>query len=408
MSTISCDVFILGGGPSGVSCALGLADSGLRVVLADKAAFPRDKICGDAMSPDVIKQLSKISGSLRERFYASAQKEFIRGIRIFDPIGRGANLDLNLSGKGSNEGYVMPRLEFDQLMMEELKSRSSVQIMEGVSVTKLHREKEGIRVESSAGEFHCRMYVGADGAQSISNKQLAGYEIDRNHHCAAMRVYYENVDFPEGRERIELHFVQGVLPGYLWIFPMAGNRANVGIGMLSSALTEKKVNLRQEMEKLIREDERFSPRFANARPLETPKGFGIPVGAKRRPLSGNHFLLTGDAASLVDPLSGEGIGNALRSGRFAAKQILACFENNRFDAEFNRDYDKVLYKMLMPEFKISRFMQRVFHYPAGIKMFVGFALKSERYRRFLSYLLESNFFSEWNRPSYYLKGFKKV
>lgn len=398
---IETDIAILGAGPAGCACALELSNSGLKVLLIDKAAFPRDKICGDALSPDVVKQLGMISESLAQRFEQHPKKQFIRGIRMYSPSGNMAELDLNLEKPGALNGYTMTRLHFDQILAEEVKAQPAITIWENTEVSAITQQQDGINLQSSKGTINAKMLFAADGAQSMAAKQLTNRKLDREHHCGALRQYYTNVSFPLSTDRIELHFIQDVLPGYVWIFPMSDNTANVGIGMLSSALAKKKVNLRQTLEHVLHHDDRFKQRFAQAQSLENSKGFGIPIGSKKFVLSGNYFLLGGDAAHLVDPLSGEGIGNALRSGRFAAKHLIKCFEQQRFDADFNTQYDQVIYKLLQREFQLSRFVQRLFQHPRAVNLFVSAAAKSKRYRRLLQHLLETNFFSRWASFDYY-------
>ena len=166
------------------------------------------------------------------------------------------------------------------------------------------------------------MIIGADGAHSVVAKYLGTTTIERKHHSAGLRVYYENITSFHPDRYIELYFFNEILPGYLWIFPLPDNKANVGIGMLSDTITKKKINLRETLEKLMRTHPALKERFQYARPLETVKGFGLPLGSKQRKISGDRILLAGDAASLIDPFSGEGIGNAIRSGRVAAEHVL--------------------------------------------------------------------------------------
>jgi flavin-dependent dehydrogenase len=114
---------------------------------------------------------------------------------------------------------------------------------------------------------------------------------------------------------------------------------------------------------LLSTDERFRNRFQFAKALETVKGFGLPLGSKQRQLSGDRFLLTGDAASLIDPFSGEGIGNAIRSGRVAASHIVNCFKKKNFSAAFNLEYDREIYRRMRKELQLSRRMQKLCRYP---------------------------------------------
>jgi flavin-dependent dehydrogenase len=134
---------------------------------------------------------------------------------------------------------------------------------------------------------------------------------------------------------------------------------NVGIGMLSSRISQKRVNLRRTFETLLREHPLLSHRFKEAVPLETAHGFGLPLGSAKRSISGSRLLLAGDAAGLIDPFTGEGIGNAIRSGRIAADHIISCFKAGDFSSSFNLQYDKAIYGKMWREFKTSSLLQRL-------------------------------------------------
>ena len=134
-------------------------------------------------------------------------------------------------------------------------------------------------------------------------------------------------NFNEGNF-IELYFFKDFVPGYLWVFPLPNNEANVGIGLLSSFISKKSVNLKEIFQKQLKEHPAFQERFKDAVPIETIKGYGLPLGSAMKQISGNRFLLLGDAASLIDPFSGEGIANGIRSGRLAADVVKEAMTKN--------------------------------------------------------------------------------
>ncbi len=139
---------------------------------------------------------------------------------------------------------------------------------------------------------------------------------------------------------IELHFLPELLPGYFWIFPMPNGRANVGAGMLSSVVAKRKVDLKKEMEKIINEHPVISKRFVHAKPEGKAQGWGLPLGRKVGSISGDNLLLCGDAASLIDPFTGEGIGNAVLSGRYAAEKALNAIATNDYSVKNLRKFFK--------------------------------------------------------------------
>ena len=156
---------------------------------------------------------------------------------------------------------------------------------------------------------------------------------------------------------IELHFIEELLPGYFWIFPLPDNRANVGLGVLTKQIKKKNINLKRTLQKILNERDGIKERFKNARPVDEIRGWGLPLGSSRRRLSGERFLLIGDAGSLIDPLTGEGIGNAFQSAQVASKIIERALIARDFSEEYLFEYDRKLYSELKDELKLSEYIQ---------------------------------------------------
>lgn len=397
------DLVIVGAGPAGAVAALKMVGKGYKVALLDKAIFPRDKICGDALSPDVLQQLEWISPSLAARFDKMEAKHEVVGLRVIAP--NKTHLDISVMSNRKLKGFVVSRMDLDNMLIDEVKAHPEIQLFEDTEIKEISNVGDRVVLQTSKGEFTSRMIIGADGNHSLVAKQLGGRaNIDREHHCAALRQYYDNVSWPEGKKRIELHLIDEVLPGYLWVFPMHNNRANVGIGMVSSDVSKKKVNLKQVLSNQLKADTELGRRFAEAKPLENVKGFGIPIGSKRYQLSGDKYLLAGDAACLVDPVSGEGIGNAIRSGRFSADWVIAALEANRTDAAFLAAYDKKIYSMMGDEFRLSSFLQRRFRSRRVINGTVRFIKHTKLGNRLFHLLFEeTKFYGDWAKLAYYKK-----
>jgi geranylgeranyl reductase family protein len=359
----------MGAGPAGAACALSLAASGLRIAVLDKATFPRDKICGDALSVDVVNQLDRLSPALSEEFEEFARKTPSYGVRIIAPSLQ--HIDIPFEKDGRQQcGYVCSRMDFDHMLFRHMKAIKGISVFENTTVQAIAMKAGAVELQLQREAISAGMVVGADGAQSMVARQLAGQRMQRRHHSAGLRMYFENVGGFNDGNFIELYFLKDILPGYLWVFPLSGGRANVGIGMLSSVAAEKHSSLRETMLTHLSECPGLSERFRDAKALERPRGFGLPLGSIRRPLSGERYLLTGDAAGLIDPFSGEGIGNALRSGRFAAAHIAQCFQHQDFSAHFNKAYDRAIYKAMMPELRLSHHMQKLSRYSSLLNFVV--------------------------------------
>jgi len=413
MKSVEFDVIIVGAGPSGIIAAMQLAKQDLKILLLEKEVFPRDKTCGDALSVDVSNQFEMIDIGLAKRFESLTTKVPSYGVKIVAPNQQ--FIDIPFVHKGKKKcGHICKRIDFDHFLCKELRQFQNITIIENSKVvdidvsdefvlvktkellhqdtqssTKTHEENNQRKSTKSAGKtYKSKIILGADGAQSIVDKILSNNKIDLNHYSAGLRVYYKNVTNFHKENFIELHFFKAILPGYLWIFPLPNNEANIGIGMLSSQVSKKKINLKKTLTSLLKTHPNLKTRFQNAEALEKVKGFGLPLGSKKREISGNRFLLLGDAAGLIDPFSGEGIANAIRSGRVAAMHIENCFEASDFSAKQNKAYDNEIYHRMSKEFKISRTLQNLCKYPILFNFVVNKANKNRALHNFLTETLE--------------------
>jgi len=247
--------------------------------------------------------------------------------------------------------------------------------------------------------------IGADGDKSIVRKKYLSEHTAPKTYAVGLRAYYEGVTGLHTDNFIELHFLPEMLPGYLWIFPLPNGMANVGVGILSERIREKKINLREQMLYAIKNNPQIAPRFADAKINGKIQGWGLPLAMERQPLSGDQFMLTGDAACLIDPFSGEGIGNALYSGMLAAAAIKEALAANDFSAAFLKNaYDDVVYKRLGDELKISATLQRLCKYPWLFNFVVNKAYKSASLRNTISCMFtDMDLREQLSKPSFYFK-----
>ncbi|MDX1419971.1 MAG: NAD(P)/FAD-dependent oxidoreductase [Rubricoccaceae bacterium] len=354
------DAVIVGAGPGGATAAAVMARKGLRPLLLDRDTFPRDKICGDALSGktvDVMKRLGMIDALL-----AVSQIDSW-GVTFSGPYGDEAAIPFTKAlDKPVAPGFVCDRVTFDRLVFDQA-VEAGAEIWTGATVTGLLREGQrvvGVTVKRDGKEEEVRapITVGADGAYSVVVRELGMDQLDAHHYCAGLRWYWEGVTGFHDLNHIEIHFVDEAIPGYFWIFPMADGKANVGLGMLSSIVKKKDIKLKPLLEQLV-EHPRFKHRFEHGRPLEKMRGWGLPLGSKPRPLAGDGWMLVGDAGSLIDPFTGEGIGNAMVSAEKAAEWTERAKDQGDYSAAFLRGYDKDVLDYLGNELRLSHAMQRL-------------------------------------------------
>lgn len=347
------DVIICGAGPAGSTCALALESSGLKVAIIDKHQFPRDKVCGDAVAAYVPKVLRTINPKYADSLDQFPHKKYVNTGRIVSP--NGTPLDFTFS----ESGFISTRLSFDNFLFEQVQKLSNVDIYTSTSVEDILITEEKVSIVGSNNlKLEAQLIIGCDGAQGITSKKLTHTKVDLKHYSGAVRTYYSNVTgIPENT--FELHFLEHLLPEYLWIFPLPNNTANVGLGMLSDMVSKRKINLRFELENAIKNTPHLAERFKNAVPIADIKGYGLPLSSRKVTISGQRFMLCGDAAALIDPISGEGIGQAMISGRYAGWHAMKCFAKNNFSASFMKQYDKMVYDKLWKSHQRRYWIQRI-------------------------------------------------
>ncbi|VVC02714.1 Digeranylgeranylglycerophospholipid reductase [Candidatus Burarchaeum australiense] len=231
-------------------------------------------------------------------------------------------------------------------------------------------------------EFRAKILVGADGAHSvIARKTGCVTEPDPRHSCAAVRAYYTGVAGP--KDRIELHFIDEVLPGYFWIFPVSKTEHNVGLGMLVKDMQGKHVNLKEVMFNAIEKNALFKPRFKNAKLSSEVRGWNLPLGSRRQKVHGNGYLLVGDAASLIDPFTGEGVGNATTSAKIASLVIEKALKLNDFSEQMLSEYADNLWAELGSELQTSYNLQRAGKWKFLLNLVIDKAANRPEVREFI-------------------------
>ncbi|MCB0696750.1 MAG: geranylgeranyl reductase family protein [Chitinophagaceae bacterium] len=408
---LETSVIIIGAGPAGAGTSIYLSKAGIPHIILEKDQFPRDKVCGDACSGKTAFVLRKANPEWLQEIFRQPEKFTpSHGIIFVAPNGKPLHIPFNPNKQPGEQapGFTTPRLVFDNFLFEKLPTEYST-IFQQASVKEITRTDGKVTVTFvQNGQTYiitAPLLVGADGDKSIVRKQfLSEYTTDKTS-AVGLRAYYDGVTGMHEENFIELHFLPEVLPGYFWIFPLPNGKTNVGVGILSERIRAKKINLREKMLDAIKNNPNISPRFKNAKLDGKILGWGLPMGMEQMPVSGENFLLTGDAASLIDPFSGEGIGNALYSGMLAADAIENCLKENRFDAAFIKEaYDIVLYRRLGDELKLGTTMQKLCRFPWLFNLVVNKAEKSPSLSKTISCMFtDLDLRDQLRKPSFYLK-----
>ena len=234
MSINEFDLVIVGAGPAGCTTALSLAGSEMKIALVDKADLPAEKICGDALSGTVLKVLQRFPGNCFEEFLKLEPKIPSWGIRFAAPNGDLLDVPfvLDKTPETPPPGYICRRKIFDGFLQQQVRDLTTFSLIGNFPVKEILREKETFLLKGENEDLRCRMIIGADGAHSTVGRILASHSLNHKQYCLGVRAYFKGVKDLHPQNFIELHFLEDILPGYFWIFPMADGLANVGMGIL--------------------------------------------------------------------------------------------------------------------------------------------------------------------------------
>ncbi|MEU1238309.1 geranylgeranyl reductase family protein [Micromonospora aurantiaca] len=323
------DVIVVGAGPGGSATAYHLARHGVRVLLLEKTEFPREKVCGDGLTPRAVRQL------IRMGVDTSPEAGWLhnKGLRV---IGGGIRLELDWPDLASfpNYGLVRTRLDFDDLLAQRAvaagaKLQTSVNVLGPV----LGADDRVIGVQAEVGPdkepatFHAPLVVAADGVSGRFPLALGLAKREDRPIGVAVRRYYRSPakhddDYLESWLELRAKGSDALLPGYGWIFGLGDGRVNVGLGVLNSSSAFGKTNYRKLLTDWLAntpEDWGMTDESNAEGPI---LGAALPMGFNRVPHYTRGVLLVGDSGGMVNPFNGEGIAYAMESGEMAAEVVV--------------------------------------------------------------------------------------
>ena len=364
------DVLVVGAGPAGSAAAAWAARAGLDVTLVDAETFPRDKPCGDGLTPRAIAELDALGAS--QWITTRARNAGLRA------AGFGQTLYLPWPG-GSlpNYGSAAPRLQLDDAI-RKVALEAGVTPVEGLRATDVDRDERGrvtavvfTDAEKNTSRIHCSRLIVADGVRSQLGRVL-GREWHRSTaYGVAARAYISSgrSDDPWISSHLELRGTQNeLLSGYGWIFPLGDGDVNIGVGTLATDKHPADVNLRQ-LTKHYTDQQR--PEWELDGELRATWSAMLPMGGAVSGVAGPNWMLVGDAAGCVNPLNGEGIDYGLETGHLAA-QLLA----DTSTPDFSTVWPTILREKYGLAFSIARRLAGLLTVPGFLTTFGPMGMRS--------------------------------
>ncbi|MEP7054822.1 MAG: geranylgeranyl reductase family protein [Actinomycetota bacterium] len=334
---LDADVIVVGSGPGGSTAAYHLTQAGLDVLILEKAQFPREKVCGDGLTPRAVKSLIAMGIDTSE-----TAPGWIRnyGLRI---VGGGVRMELRWPELAAypNYGLVRPRLDFDELLARTAE-KAGARLHELTEVTgpvldrtgrivgvKARRipPDDGLRRsrERHAGEertYRARLVIAADGSSSRIALGMGLQKRDDRPMGVAVRRYFKSPRHDDDYLESHLELWQGdrLLPGYGWIFGVGDGTSNVGLGLLNTSEAFRNTDYRKLLDDWLKG---MPPEWGYQEENATGpvRGGALPMGFNRQPAYQKGLVLVGDAAGAVNPFNGEGIAYAMETGQLAAEII---------------------------------------------------------------------------------------
>jgi geranylgeranyl reductase family protein len=353
------DVVVVGAGPAGSAAAYFLAAGGINVTVVDKSKFPRDKTCGDGVGPRAVAMLEKM-GLLE--WVSSGSYYRCDKVRLFASSGDYFEATIPSEDAEFTNFYITPRHELDLKLIETAVSAGATFLSESKATSIIRSDgfPTAVRIKSSdrEKEIQCKVVVCADGTYGTFAKFT---EIERSRpQSFAIRAYYSNIKGLD--DCINIVIDKQIPEGYAWVFPTSTSTANIGLGINDYVLKKNNLSVREMLKRFIKEGD-IGPVDIREAVLESEiKGAYLRMGNGKHPVVADGIILIGDAASLVSPLSGEGIAYALESGELAAQTILGALDKRDVSAASLKHYQRYLNEHYFKEHIICHTLRRSFSF----------------------------------------------
>ncbi|MAD96496.1 MAG: hypothetical protein CMB99_04130 [Flavobacteriaceae bacterium] len=330
------DVCIVGAGPAGAATSIRLSQLKIPHTIIDKAVFPRDKTCGDGLILYAYKALKTLDEDLFQAFLEHPKILHSKSIKLH------INNDHYINFKETEDrdsiiSYAK-RIDFDNFLVENLNKKYANTIF-GDEVKKIIHTENGVAITLKSGQsIQSKLVVGADGIQSVVSRKLAKNKIPKDQMSTFINAYYSGADILSEDLEAEIRVHYQKMPLFFYVFPLSDGMVNVSLGGNASDIQKHNINLKEELETILARHPKVKDRFVNSKREGNWRGWGIPYHFFNQKVSGNCFLLVGDAAGLANAFYKEGVGTGMMSGIICANKVKECLDQNDFSESFLKDY----------------------------------------------------------------------
>lgn len=351
-------ICVIGAGPAGVMTSLFLAKQGIESTLIDKATFPRHKPCADNITGNTIRVLNELDPDFIKNLQLERKSLQMKGIVAHAANNHKMKIDfLPLEANTEDPScYAIPRIKLDNELIKKAKENPLIEVIEGFNVVDMQRQTDGILIQGKTQAIFADLAIICSGSNANFVKNLHTIEKEAEHFAVGVRGYFKHVKPSEHGQYCELYITKDLLPGGLYLTQFTDDSVNVNVVVRSDVVKKKNLNLKQILEDTLATHPLLKERFAEAEMIGKLEGSGLFLGTKKRKISGDNFMLVGDAAGLIDLLSANGIPQAMLSGQIAAEFAAKCVQNNDFTAKTLAEYDERVFERVKNYLKMSKFV----------------------------------------------------
>jgi geranylgeranyl reductase family protein len=351
-------VAVVGGGPAGSAATISCKEHNLSVVLIDKAEFPREKVCGDGIPLKTFNLLEKL-GFNEDELFENGYK--INRLKVYSPKNKVVVYG-NVKADASTKSGCIPRKDFDNKLFKRAAVVADL-VLTGYKVVKIEdvaNKKKLILKNLKKGvpkEIIVDAIIAADGANSTIARMTGLLKRDEAHYFDGLRCYYEGKKFDSA---VHLFYDRRTLPGYVWVFPVGEEKANVGIMINKKFKSSSGKTIRDIFLEVLESNPNLKEVLDGARPVDKIKGAPLPLGTLPGSRTTDGVILIGDAAAFINPVTGGGIYYSILSAIKASEVLKGAVSRNDVTTKGLVEYENWWREEILPGFEYSDMLKRWF------------------------------------------------